>query len=45
MKVLIIGFGSIGKSIFSLKNLNHEVSLLSLSAKKKNLKTLQFIAL
>ncbi|HEE9566635.1 TPA: L-glutamine-D-fructose-6-phosphate isomerase subunit [Campylobacter coli] len=39
MKVLIIGFGSIGKKHFlALKNLNHEVSLLSLSAKKEEFK-------
>ncbi|ECT4085621.1 TPA: L-glutamine-D-fructose-6-phosphate isomerase subunit [Campylobacter jejuni] len=36
MKVLIIGFGSIGKKHFlALKNLNHEVSLLSLSTKEE----------
>ena len=36
MKVLIIGFGSIGKKHFlALKNLNHKVSLLSLSAKEE----------
>lgn len=44
MKVLIIGFGSIGKKHFlALKNLKYEVSLLSLSAKKKSLKKLKSI--
>ena len=39
MKILIIGFGSIGKKHFlALKNLNYEVSLLSLSAKEEEFK-------
>ncbi|ELT5391226.1 L-glutamine-D-fructose-6-phosphate isomerase subunit [Campylobacter jejuni] len=39
MKVLIIGFGSIGKKHFlALKSSNHEISLLSSSAKKEEIK-------
>ncbi|MED7852907.1 gfo/Idh/MocA family oxidoreductase, partial [Campylobacter coli] len=42
MKVLIIGFGSIGKKHFlALKNLNYEASLLSLSANEKELERIQ----
>ncbi len=42
MKVLIIGFGSIGKKHFlALKNLKYEVSLLSLSAKKEEFEKTQ----
>ncbi|HDZ5157445.1 TPA: gfo/Idh/MocA family oxidoreductase, partial [Campylobacter jejuni] len=42
MKILIIGFGNIGKQHFlALKNLNHQISILSSSAKEDEYEKIQ----